>query len=206
MLIRYAELQVTTNFSFLRGASHPEELVVTAAALGLSAIGITDRNTLAGVVRAHVVAKQVGIRLVVGARLDLEASSLPRPSPMEQRDLATRPLPAEGETASTRTSPLPLRERELAQREGEGVSGTDSDIAFPLSRSRSLAPSPSRERVSGAGLSLLCFPTDRAAYGRLSRLLSVGRQRAPKESAGSGLPTCSPTARDRLSSHCRRNS
>ena len=99
----YAELQVTSNFSFLRGASHPEELVVTAASLGLVAIGITDRNTLAGVVRAHVVAKQVGIRLVVGARLDLED-----------------------------------------------------------------APS------------LLCFPTDRAAYGRLARLLSMGRQRAPK--------------------------
>lgn len=67
----YAELQVTSNCSFLRGASHPEELVVTAAALGHKAIAITDRNTLAGVVRAHAAAEQTGIRLVVGVRLDL---------------------------------------------------------------------------------------------------------------------------------------
>src|SRR5215469_440703 len=99
----YAELQVTTNFSFLRGASHPDELVVTAAALGHTAIAITDRNSLAGVVRAHHAAKEVGLRLVVGCRLDL-------------RD----------------------------------------------------------------GTSLLAFPSDRAAYGRLARLLTIGKRRAPK--------------------------
>ncbi len=53
----YAELDVTTNFSFLRGGSHPEELVATAKALGLAAIAVTDRNTLAGVVRAHLAAQ-----------------------------------------------------------------------------------------------------------------------------------------------------
>jgi error-prone DNA polymerase len=100
---RYAELQVTTNFSFLRGAAHPGELVVTAAALGHQAIAITDRNSLAGIVRAHHAAKEVGIRLVVGCRLDL-------------RD----------------------------------------------------------------GTSLLAFPEDRAAYGRLTRLLTLGKRRAPK--------------------------
>jgi error-prone DNA polymerase len=99
----YAELEVTTNFSFLRSASHPEELAQTAAALGLSAVAVADRNTLAGVVRAHEAAKKSGIRLVVGARLDL-------------------------------------------------------------------ADAPS----------LLCFPTDRAAYGRLSKLITLGRRRAPK--------------------------
>ena len=99
----YAELQVTSNFSFLRGAAHPEELVVQAAELGLTAISITDRNTLAGVVRAHLVAKEMGIRLVIGARLDF----------------------------------------------------TDTP-------------------------SLLCLPTDRTAYGRLSRLITLGRRRAPK--------------------------
>jgi len=106
----YAELQVSSNFSFLRGASHPEELVAKAAELGLSAIAITDRNTLAGLVRAHGAAKQAGIKFVVGTRLDLED-----------------------------------------------------------------APS------------LLCFPTDRAAYGRLSRLLTVGRRRAPKGECRLGL-------------------
>src|SRR5919107_346683 len=50
----YAELAVTTNFSFLRGAAHPQEYVAQAAALGLKAIGIADRNTFAGVVRAYV--------------------------------------------------------------------------------------------------------------------------------------------------------
>jgi error-prone DNA polymerase len=69
---RYAELQVTTNFSFLRGASHGEELVAQAHALGIAAIAVTDRNTLAGVVRAHVAAKEVGLKLIVGARLDLQ--------------------------------------------------------------------------------------------------------------------------------------
>ena len=67
----YTELQVTTNFSFLRGASHPEELVEQAAALGYSAIAITDRNSLAGIVRAHAAAKKIGIRIIVGCRLDL---------------------------------------------------------------------------------------------------------------------------------------
>ena len=99
----YAELQVATNFTFLRGASHAEELALSAAALGHAAIAVTDRNSLAGVVRAHVAAKSAGIRLVVGCRLDL------------------------------------------------------SD-----------------------GPSLLCLPTDRRAYGRLSRLLTMGRRRAPK--------------------------
>lgn len=67
----YTELQVTSNFSFLRGASHPQELVEHASILGYSSIAITDRNTLAGIVRAHVAAKKSGMRLIVGCRLDL---------------------------------------------------------------------------------------------------------------------------------------
>jgi len=65
----YAELSVTTNFSFLRGASHPEELVERATQLGLKAIAITDYNSLAGIARAHVAAKENGLQLIVGARL-----------------------------------------------------------------------------------------------------------------------------------------
>ncbi|HEV2188528.1 MAG TPA: error-prone DNA polymerase [Stellaceae bacterium] len=99
----YAELQVASNFTFLRGGSHPDELVRQAALLGLDAIAITDRNSLAGIVRAHQAAKDVGIRLVVGVRLDL-------------RD----------------------------------------------------------------GASLLAYPEDRAAYGRLTTLLTLGKRRAPK--------------------------
>lgn len=67
----YTELQVTTNFSFLRGASHPEELVEQAATLGYKAIAITDRNTFAGIVRGHVAAKKTGIRIIPACRLDL---------------------------------------------------------------------------------------------------------------------------------------
>ncbi|HXG78645.1 MAG TPA: PHP domain-containing protein, partial [Methyloceanibacter sp.] len=103
MMPRYAELDVTTNFSFLRGGSHPEELVATAKALGLEAIAVTDRNTLAGVVRGHLAAKEAGIKFIVGTRLDLQD-----------------------------------------------------------------APS------------LLAYPTDRAAYGRLCRLLTLGQRRAEK--------------------------
>ena len=99
----YAELQVTSNFSFLEGASHPDELVVAAKALGHKAIAITDRNSLAGVVRAHRAAKEHKFRLVIGCRLDL----------------------------------------------------TD-------------------------GASLLCFPHDLEAYGRLCQLLTIGRRRAEK--------------------------
>ncbi len=99
----FAELAAASNFSFLRGASHPWELVATAARLGLAAIGIADRNTLAGVVRAHAAARKQGVRLVVGTRLVLED-----------------------------------------------------------------------------GFETLCFPTDRPAYGRLTRLLTLGNRRAPK--------------------------
>ena len=67
----YVELQVTSNYSFLRGASRIEELMLQAKALGYDALAVTDRNTLAGVARAHARAAEVGIRLVVGCRLDL---------------------------------------------------------------------------------------------------------------------------------------
>ena len=103
----YAELAATTNFSFLRGASHPEELVAAAMALGLAGIGIADRNSLAGVVRAHSFAtanRSAAFRLAIGARLVF---------------------------------------------------------------------------CDGAP-DILSFPTDRAAYGRLTRLLTRGNSRAQK--------------------------
>src|SRR5260370_39821600 len=63
----YAELHALTNFSFLRGASQPEELVLQATRLGYSALAITDECSLAGVVRAHIAAKQCGLPLIIGA-------------------------------------------------------------------------------------------------------------------------------------------
>ncbi len=67
----YTELQVTTNFSFLRGGSHPEEIVEQAAALGYGEIAITDHNTLAGIVRAHAAARGKEIRIIPACCLDL---------------------------------------------------------------------------------------------------------------------------------------
>ena len=99
----YVELQVTSHFSFLRGASSPEELFAAAALLGLPAVGIVDRNSVAGIVRAWDAEKTTGVRAIVGCRLDL-------------------------------------------------IDGT----------------------------ALLVYPTDRAAYGRMCRLLSVGKARAGK--------------------------
>jgi error-prone DNA polymerase len=100
----YVELQVTSNFTFLRGAAHPEELAARAGELGHAAIAITDHNTLAGVVRGHLGAKTAGIRVILGCRLNF-------------------------------------------------ADGTPS---------------------------LLSLPTDLAAYGRLSRLLTLGKRRAEK--------------------------
>ncbi len=99
----YAELAVITNFSFLRGASHPQEMVARADELGLAAIGIADRNSFAGVVRAHAEAKQRKIKLLVGTRL-----------------------------------------------------------------------------VTVDGFEVLAYPIDRAAYGRLCRLLTAGNLKAKK--------------------------
>ncbi|MNK10812.1 Error-prone DNA polymerase [compost metagenome] len=99
----YCELQITSNFSFLEGASHPEELIEQAAQLGYNAVAVTDRNSLAGIVRAHMAAKKNGIRLIPACRLDLQD-----------------------------------------------------------------------------GPSLLAYPTDKEAYGRLSSLLTVGNLRTEK--------------------------
>ncbi len=142
----YAELQITSNFSFLRGGSHPEELVLRAQELGLEALALTDRNTLAGVVRAHVAAKEVGLRFVVGARLDLEP---------ERRTGAVIPLARSG---VSRLSPSGLTR-----------GSTLHDGAMLPARS------------------VLCFPTDRAAYGRLAQLISQGQRRVEKGRCALGL-------------------
>ena len=99
----YVELQITTHFSFLRGASSPDELFAAAALLGLPALGVVDRHSVAGIVRAWDAGKATGVRAIVGTRLDL-----------------------------------------------------------------------------ADGTALLVYPTDKAAYGRMCRLLSAGKTRAGK--------------------------
>ena len=68
----YAELHCLSNFSFQRGASHPEELVARAAALGYAALALTDECSLAGVVRAHAAARERGLQLIIGTEIRLE--------------------------------------------------------------------------------------------------------------------------------------
>ena len=72
MSVPYAELHCLTNFTFLRGASHPHELVEQASALGYAALAITDECSVAGVVRAHVAAKKKQLKLLIGAEFRLE--------------------------------------------------------------------------------------------------------------------------------------
>jgi error-prone DNA polymerase len=67
--MRYAELHCKTNFSFLEGASHADELAQRATELGYSALAVTDRDSLAGVVRAHTAAKELGLKLLIGAEV-----------------------------------------------------------------------------------------------------------------------------------------
>jgi error-prone DNA polymerase len=69
--VRYFELHCKTNFSFLEGASHPDELIAEAARLGYAGMAVTDRNSLAGAVRAHVAAREAGLKLVIGAEITL---------------------------------------------------------------------------------------------------------------------------------------
>ena len=68
----FAELFACTNFSFLRGASHPEEMVDKANELGFSAIGICDRHGIYGIVRSYARAKELGVKLIVGAELEVQ--------------------------------------------------------------------------------------------------------------------------------------
>ena len=68
----YAELHCISNYSFLRGASHPEELVIQAVKLGYKALAITDECSMAGVVKAHVAAKQSGLKLIIGSEFHLD--------------------------------------------------------------------------------------------------------------------------------------
>ena len=109
----YAELHCLSNFTFLRGASHSQELVARAAQLGYQALAITDECSLAGVVRAHVAAKERGLKLIVGAEFDIR-----------DQELGTRnqkPLSRDHETRTTKHVPRELKLVLLAQnREGYG--------------------------------------------------------------------------------------
>src|SRR5438094_227607 len=151
-MIPYAELQATSNFSFLRGASHPGELVEAAAGEGLAAIALTDRNSLAGVVRAHQAARETGIRFVLGVRLDL-------------RERVAEPVsPEAGEApAAERSAAGPARPpaRGLLRAPAAFVAPTPAIAA----REEPAAPWPKARRAQGRDpdenifLSVLAYPT-----------------------------------------------
>src|SRR5690606_23333666 len=82
--MRYAELQCASHFSFLRGASACEELFAEAAACGLDALAVTDRNSLAGIARAHEAAKATGVRLIVGCSLELTGGAVGLADPTDR--------------------------------------------------------------------------------------------------------------------------
>jgi error-prone DNA polymerase len=155
----YAELHVTTNFTFLTGASHPEEFVERAAALGLGAIAITDRNSLAGVVRAHIAAKETGIPLVVGCRVELTAKDSPSPS----------------DTSRLRDSVPSCLDRETSARSSAARDGVP-----PRNGASDINTTSSLRDFVSSSLSILLFPTSRSAYGHLCQLLTLGKRRAPK--------------------------
>ncbi len=92
MAVSYAELHCLSNFTFLRGASHPEELVETAYALGYHALALTDECSLAGVVRAHIAAKDKGLKLIVGSEFTLHAAERTSTA-RRQRNDTTAPVP-----------------------------------------------------------------------------------------------------------------
>ena len=101
MVAPYAELHCVSNFSFLRGAAHPEELIDRAQALGYAALALTDECSLAGVVRAHLQARAAGLPLLVGAELSLRDLWPRRPAPSpagaaQRRGARAGPSPATG--------------------------------------------------------------------------------------------------------------
>ncbi len=150
----YAELCVTSNFTFLKGASHPEELVTRAAELGLAAIAITDRNSVAGVVRAYSALKEL-------TRLRAEAQ-------------ATAEAAQDGPTIRSKH----VTDHSSRQTVPHFTGATEAP---------SLPDQPLPKLIAGARLVLtdsavhwLALPTDLAAWSRLTRLLSIGKRRAPK--------------------------
>ena len=137
----YAELCVTTNFTFLTGASHPEELVVRAAELGLEAIAITDRNSLAGVVRAYRALKEL--------KRDTEKA-------------------------------VEIRSQHRVDSCSRLEIGDPQDIARPAAPKLPRLIVGCRLVLRDSPVHWIALPRDRAAYQRLTRLLTLGKRRAEK--------------------------
>jgi len=182
----YAPLWCKSNFSFLEGASHAEELVEEAHQQGLHSIAITDRDGVHGMVRAHVKAKELGIHLVCGAqvtvappgaslvaspvgaarRVGLHAES---PELCDEHDDAAMPPMAGARRGRAR--------RAKARTKGGGAA-EKRDEALPLGDATRLAPV---EEVQAS--SILLLVADRDGWRNLCRLLTAGRRRCDKGDA-----------------------
>ncbi|SEM29685.1 error-prone DNA polymerase, DnaE-like [Roseovarius azorensis] len=150
----YAELCVTSNFTFLKGASHPEELVTRAAELGLAAIAITDRNSVAGVVRAY--------------------SAL--------RELARLRDAAQATAGAAQDGPAIRSQRVTDHSSRQTVPHFTGGAVAPVLAGATLPKliAGARLVMTDSAVAWLALPTDLPAWSRLMRLLSLGKRRAPK--------------------------
>jgi DNA-directed DNA polymerase III PolC len=137
----FAELAITSNFTFLTGGSHAEEYVERAALMGMEALAIADENSVAGIVRAHVAVREVARKVAARRAFEAEHGPIGPPSP------PGLPRPP---SADITTVPRLL---------------------------------PAARIMTEEGVSFTALPRDRAAWGRLTRLITLGRRRAPKGTA-----------------------
>ncbi len=126
----YAELQCASNFSFLHGGSHAEELVLQAKNYGLAALAITDHNTLAGIVRAHGPAKETGLKFVVGVKLKLSS-----PAQRERKGPTPQAWGGEGKSSQNPPSPFPHRGRDVGPCPLPQAGEDMHLLAYPTNRS-----------------------------------------------------------------------
>ena len=172
----FAALWCKSGYSFLEGASHPEELVEEAHRLGLRAIAIADRDGVYGMVRAHVKARELGIQLICGAQVTIAApGSTLTASPIT---VALHDHEFQGQESGTRSRDRP----------GWGADTDHLEPAIPVngrrgrtkrSKPRQVATSVVEPKTS----SLVLLAIDRAGWANLTRLLTIGRRRCDKGAA-----------------------
>ncbi|MFT3803187.1 MAG: error-prone DNA polymerase [Burkholderiaceae bacterium] len=171
----YAELHCVTHFSFLRGASHPHELVARAALLGYRALAITDECSVAGVVRAHLAVKALpaaglALQLIIGAEF-----RFPALAPSTGEPCTTASSITASSTADPGTADPSISARLAADSLASDPSTADSPAAAP----DRAPPDPASSRRPAR---LVLLARNRDGYGHLCELISTARQRAPKGS------------------------
>ena len=162
----FVELSAISNFTFLTGASHPEDYITRAQALGLPALAIADTNSVAGIVRAHTRAREL-------ARQKAEAQAAGQGDGVG--DGGEREGEGMTETARNETA----RNETGARKDRKGAASPAKMAPIRLI--------PATRLILTEGLEITALPRDRAAWGRLCRLLTLGRTRAAKGQCDIGL-------------------